>query len=198
MCALWIKVCGITSVQDARLAEAAGADAVGVVLAPGDPRAVRLDAAAEIAAAVTVEVVAVLHRPDPAALRDVLLAVGPRRLQMEDEPPSTPQPVPWYRALSFRSRSDLSSVSGAPGDRVLVRVDSAVLPGGRIHARDRTILQELGRAAAVVLGAPPDGLAEVCREVRPAGVDLREAVERAPGVLDPDRLRTAVRVLRGV
>ncbi len=193
----WIKVCGITSVQDARLAEIAGADAIGIVLVPGDPRAVRLDDAAEIAAAVTTEVVAVLGDPVADVVRDVRLALAPHRIQVEGEPPAEPLPVPWYRALPFRSRSDLTLVARTPGDRVLVRIEPAILPSGPRGGRDRTLFQELGRAAAIVLGAPVEGLGALCREMRPAGVDLREAVERSPGLLDPERLRAAMRVLRG-
>ena len=192
----WIKVCGITSVRDARTVEAAGADAVGIVLSRGDPRSVRLDAAAEIAAAVTVEVVAVLRDRDLDLVRDVLLAVGPGRLQVEGGAPSAPPPLPWYRALEVRGRGELSDLAQAPGDRVLVRLDPALLPGGRLWSRDRTLLQEIGRAAAVVIGAPLVGIEAVCREVRPAGVDLREAVEREPGVLDSGRLEAAMRALR--
>ena len=191
----WVKVCGITNVRDARLAEVSGADAVGIVVTPGDPRAVRLDDAAEIAGALTIEVVAVLQISDLPVLRDVQLAVGPRRLQVEGEAPHDALAIPWYRALGFTGRSDLAVLARAPGDRVLVRIAPALLPGGRPSGGDRTLLQELGRAAAVVVGAPAGGLEALCREVRPAGVDLREAVEREPGVLDPERLRAAMQQL---
>jgi phosphoribosylanthranilate isomerase len=184
-------------VADARLAEAAGADAIGLVLTPGRPRSLRLDDAAEIAAAVTLEMVAVLADPDPARLREVYLSVAPGRFQFEGEPPAVPPPLPWYRTLPFRGRGDLAALASVPGDRVLLRVDPAILPGGRLWGRDRTLLQEMGRAAAVVVGAPASGLEAVLREVRPAGVDLREAVEREPGVIDPDRLRMAMRTIRG-
>ena len=47
-----VKICGITRPEDARAAEAAGADAVGFILAPGYGRSVGLEQAARISAAV--------------------------------------------------------------------------------------------------------------------------------------------------
>lgn len=45
-----IKICGVTSVADARLIAAAGADAIGLNFIPGSPRCLTVDAAAAIAA----------------------------------------------------------------------------------------------------------------------------------------------------
>ena len=43
-----VKICGITSAEDAAAAAAAGADALGFVFVPGTPRLISPDAAARI------------------------------------------------------------------------------------------------------------------------------------------------------
>src|ERR671935_116587 len=62
---MFIKVCGITTEEDALLAVALGADALGFVFAPGSPRQVTRET-----------VGAILHRLPPGAVFDWALAEG--------------------------------------------------------------------------------------------------------------------------
>ncbi|MFH1468891.1 MAG: hypothetical protein ABIO70_31175 [Pseudomonadota bacterium] len=196
----WILVAGVTSPRDARLAEALGADAVSVVLIEGDPRRVRLDVAAEIAQGLTIETVAQLAAPSPEALREAVLTVEPSRLQLGAPPAAdAPPPLPWYRAFPFRDRGVVSLVKDHEGDRFLLELAPDLLPGGRTWQRDRTLLREVGSLGAMVLGGIPEitMLAEVVERARPWGLVLGACVEQAPGLLDPEKLRRAMRTLRG-
>ncbi|MDZ7925567.1 MAG: hypothetical protein U5M23_16300 [Marinagarivorans sp.] len=73
-----VKLCGITSVNDAQHAVAAGADALGLVFYPPSPRYVEsLELAADIAraAGLFVTVVGLIVDPAPEYLNRVLAAV---------------------------------------------------------------------------------------------------------------------------
>ncbi len=196
----WILVGGITTPQDARFAEAMGAEAVAVVLTPGDPRAVRLDTAAEIAASVTIETVMELADPTAEVLREAVLTVEPTRLLMRgipmtDEPP----PLPWFRSFACKGRSVLGDLKDHPGDRFLLEVDPELLPGARGWQRDRTLLREAGRMGAMIIAGVPrlDDLTTVVDKARPWGLRLRSCVEREPGWLDHQALERAMTLLRG-
>ena len=196
----WILVAGVTSPRDARLAEALGADAVGVVLVEGDPRQVRLDLAAEIVQGLTIETVAELADPNPEALRAAVLTVAPTRLQLRALPAAdSPPPIPWYRGFPARDRGVVSLVKDHPGDRFLLELSADLLPGGRTWQRDRSLLREVGSLGAMVLAGIPtlDVLGEVVERARPWGVVLGACVEQAQGLVDPEKLRTAMRLLRG-
>jgi len=193
----WIKVCGVTTVQDGCLVEALGADAIGMTLVPDDPRSLRLDQAAEIAATVTIETVLVVQDADPELLRRAILTISPSRLQVDRTPPpeDSPPPIPWYRSFRCGGRQAISALKDYPGDRFLLRVDQPLLPPGPAWQRDRSLLKEIGRMGAMVLGGLPDlqRLDAALDRTRPWGVELREAVEQEPGVIDRDALVEALR-----
>ena len=196
----WILVGGVTSPQDARIAEALGADAISVVLTPGDPRQVRLDLAAEITASVTIETVVEMRDPDAHDLRAAVLTVEPTRLLLwgapvGDEPP----PLPWFRSFRCRGRSVLADLKDYPGDRFLLEVEPNLMPGEPAWQKDRSMLREIGRMGAMVLGGTTslEQLPSVLDKVQPWGLRLRACVEREPGWLDHQALERAMTTLRG-
>ncbi len=196
----WILVGALTNPQDARAAEALGADAVSVSIDPADPRCVRLDRAAEIAASVTIETVLEIGELDGAQLREAVLTVEPSMLTLrggfsEDEPP----PLPWFRSFRCADRSVLSQLKEHPGDRFLVQVAPELMPGEPGWQRDRTLLSEVGRVGAMVLAGVPRNelLGPVVEKVRPWGLRLRSCIEREPGWMDRALLEQAMLTLRG-
>jgi phosphoribosylanthranilate isomerase len=196
----WILVGGLTSPQDARIAEALGADAISVVVDPADPRAVRLDMAAEIAASVTLETVLELREPSAEELRAATLTVEPTRLLLRGMPPAdAPPPLPWFRVFQCSGRAVLSDLRDFPGDRFLLELEPDLLPGARGWQRDRTLLREVGRLGAMVVSGVPtlEPLLQVVEKARPWGVRLRSCVERQPGWMDHQALERAMVALRG-
>ncbi len=196
----WILVGGLTSPQDARVAEALGADAISIVIDPEDPRGVRLDTAAEIAASVTLETVLEMKDPTAEDLRSAVLMVEPTRLMLRGVPPADePPPLPWFRAFRCRGRTVLSDLKDFPGDRFLLELDPELLPDAKAWQRDRSLLLETGRMGAMIIGGIPelDLLPAVIEKIRPWGVRLRGCVERQPGWLDHDALERAMTTLRG-
>jgi phosphoribosylanthranilate isomerase len=202
MALAWIKVGGVTTLQDALSAEAAGADAVGLSLIPGDPRAIRLDEAAEIAARVALEVVLLVATNDASELRRLALTVESTRFQFESNFPGDEQelPLPGYRAIRFEGRPTLARLREIKEDRFLLRISSERLPGGVLHRQDPMLLKEVGRSGRCVLAGQIDrtNLAAALRFARPWGLDLDTQGEAEPGVKDPAELRELIRLARSV
>ena len=196
MPAPWVKVNGITNLADARLAQAAGADAIGLVLVPGDEREVRLDEAAEIAASVTIETIAVVNDTRPDFLRTVYLTVEPTRLEIWNAPPPEEATIPWYRAILLTGRENLVALRDYEPDRFLVHPARDLLPpDGRRFLRDKTLLIEMGRLSRLVVGGEIDSqnVAAVVKQVRPWGIDVGAATEGDAGLKDWDLLQTFIR-----
>ncbi len=196
----WILVGGITSPQDARVVEGLGAEAISVSIIPGDPREVRLDLAAEIAASVTIETVLEMRDPSTEGLREAVLTVEPTRLLLRGAPVGDePPPLPWFRSFRCSGRSVLADLKDFPGDRFLLEVQPDLLPGQPAWQRDRSLLREAGRMGAMILGGVTslDQLPSVLEKAQPWGLRLRTCVEREPGWLDHEALQAAMLTLRG-
>ena len=102
-----IKICGITTQQDARAAISCGADAIGLVFYASSPRAVTSERAAQIAAIVPpfVSVVALFVDEPAASIERILSRVPIDLIQFHgDETPDFCQQFgrPWVKALRVR------------------------------------------------------------------------------------------------
>jgi phosphoribosylanthranilate isomerase len=194
-----IKFCGITNVDDAERAVAAGAWALGLIFWPRSPRRCEPAAAVEIAAAVKrrLEVAGVFVNATLDHVAETAEAVGLTMLQLHgDEGPAycgeaarrTGCKV--IKAVRVRSRADVQALSAFHTDYHLVDSYSAGVPGGT----GETFAWEIARGhrgrAPVILsgGLSPDNVAEAIAVVRPFAVDVASGVERSPGLKDPDKL----------
>ena len=186
-----MKICGITTAADARLAAAAGADAIGVVLASPSPRSVTPGAAREIFAAVPlfVTTVAVTSTDRPADLAAILLS-RPDAVQVGGG-------VELPRDAAVRVIRMLS-----PGEPLRDDCDAVVVDGSR--GTGRVFDPEYARACTassrvpVILagGLTCGNVGEAIRTVRPYAVDVCSGVETAPGVKDERLVRAFVKACR--
>jgi phosphoribosylanthranilate isomerase len=194
-----IKFCGLTSVDDAQLAAAAGAWAIGLIFWLGSPRRCPLDAAAAIAGALRrrVEVVGVFVNATLDEVAEVADAVGLTMLQLHgDEGPAfcaeaarrTGCKV--IKAARVRSGADIQALAPFHTDYHLLDSYTPGIPGGT----GETFAWEIARAhrgpVPVLLsgGLTPENVGEAIATVGPFAVDVASGVERAPGVKDPDKL----------
>jgi indole-3-glycerol phosphate synthase/phosphoribosylanthranilate isomerase len=203
-----LKVCGITSVEDALLAAGCGADAVGLVLWPGSPRAVGLEAARGIAAALPAGVDRVGVFVDPSR-EDVVRAVGEIGLDVVqlhgDEPPGMCRGL-GARVLKavrvgpgFRAEQALRYEGQADGLLLDTRLEGGA-PGGTGRAFDWALARGVREGARFLMlagGLTAENVREAVAAVGPDAVDVSSGVESAPGRKDPARLRAFARALRG-
>jgi len=196
---VWVKVCGITSVEQALFCVEIGVDAVGVNFVPSSQRHVDREQASEIARAVgqRAVVVGVVADMEAGELRSLRAQTAIRWLQLcGNEPPELLTEVgpEAYKAVRIGSAEDVALAASFAGDRVLVdtKVEGAL--GGTGQRFDWTLVQRLARERRVVLagGLRPENVAQAIAAVRPFGVDVASGVERAPGDKDFDAVRCFV------
>ncbi len=199
-----VKVCGLTRVEDVRVAVEAGADWVGFVLNGDSPRRIAPEAAATLRAVANgVATVGVMVSPVPDDALALARAAGCDRLQLHRvDPAQWPDdfPLPVTFAIGLHDDGRLSAT--LPHARHLVLLDAvhAALAGG---TGQRIRWDAAGRLAGVrdvILAGGLDDtcVAEAIEQVRPLGVDASSRLESAPGIKDPARVRAFVRAVREI
>jgi len=202
---VYVKICGVTGVEDAELVCAAGASALGVNLVAGSPRRVEPDQARAIVAAVAgrVETVAVVRALPADELRALRAALGVDWVQIHDDvDPAVVERVPGvFVAVRIGDAADVARARRAPGPRVLVDAKVAGALGGTGQTFDWSLVADLARARAIVLagGLHPGNVARAVAAVAPWGVDVASGVERPgdPRRKDPARIAAFVAAARG-
>jgi len=208
---LLVKICGISTIEDAQHAVAAGADALGFVFWFMSPRKVDPARAAAIAAFLPDTVLRVgvfvdAPRDEMARIAD---DVGLDLLQLHGEEP--------VEALAGLSRPALKAVrvgkQFSPDDALRyarlahgVVVDTRLpgetqLPGGTGVPFDWSLVRDLSDRVDFLMlagGLTPENVGEAVRAVRPHAVDVSSGVERMPGRKDPARVKAFVDAARAV
>jgi phosphoribosylanthranilate isomerase len=185
-----VKICGITRIDDALAAAAAGADAIGLVFWPGTPRCVDVGRAREIAEALPpfVTKVALFVDPAPVDVRAVLAAVPIDVLQFHgDEPRALCSAFarPYLKAVHVKDGVDLLEYAARYEDAAGFLFDTfraGDLPGGTGPTFDWSRLAPAVRAALrapLILsgGLDPSNVGDAIRAVRPWAVDVSSGVE---------------------
>jgi phosphoribosylanthranilate isomerase len=199
-----IKICGLTTPEDAAVAVAAGADAIGVNLWPSSKRYVD-DAAARAVLAVVpsgVLKVGVFVNTPAAEVAARLAALGLDRAQLHgDETPAAFAGVDVSRLIRVVRVRDESSFATAQGwDVPLYMYDAHVAGygGGGVTA-PWALVARLGRRPLWLAGGlTPENVGAAIVAVRPDGVDVASGVETAlnPGRKDPERVRRFIEAAR--
>lgn len=199
-----VKICGITTPDDALAAADAGADAIGIVFYPDSPRCVTLPVAAEIAAAVPpfVTVVALFVDEPRSVIERTLCEVSVNVLQFHgQEPPEecASYQRPWLKAFRVRPELDLPAACrayrGARGALLDTWQDG--VPGGTGKTFDWQLARhELALPVVLAGGLNQTNVGDAIRAVRPRAVDVSGGVESAPGVKDHDIIRQFIAAVR--
>lgn len=197
----YVKICGVTSVTDARMAVTAGANALGVIFA-ASPRRVNVEQAREILD----------------ATRGSLLRCGVFRENADDDI------IEHARVLDF----DVVQLHGPLSERLLAtlrerpirvvkalnidddefdlfdesRVDAVMIDGphpgsGVAHSWERLTSRPFGVPVIAAGGLTAQNVADIVVRTRAWGVDSSSGVEAHPGVKDADLVEQFVVRARG-
>ncbi len=196
---MFVKICGITHEDDALLAVAMGADAVGFVFAPS-PRQMAIGAARDIARRLHPEVITVGVFRDAAPQRvvDVVFQAGLRAAQLSGhESPEDvafiAQKIPLVIKVFQANSAALADASDYRADAIYVDMP-AQLPE-RIF--DWRLAERVPSGTRLMIGGAIDAenVASAIARVRPWGVDASATVETA-GRKDPRKVRAFIQAAK--
>jgi phosphoribosylanthranilate isomerase len=195
-----VKICGITSVENAETALECGADAIGLVFAKS-PRRVSVRQARKITAAVGpwMTTVGVFVNEKLGRVLRIAKACRLSAIQLHgDEPPSYIKRLGGHRVIKAVRVARSSDLEGAPdwgADALLFDTKVEGSFGGTGKSFDWKILKsrKIRKPFIVSGGLNPKNVREAVRVLSPYGVDVSSGVEKAPGKKDPALVREFIR-----
>jgi phosphoribosylanthranilate isomerase len=196
MTSLFVKVCGITTEEDALLAVAMDADALGFVFAPSQ-RQVRPQVVADIVKRLPPEILTVGVFKDelPERVISIVRSTGLKAAQIHGsfttEGATAVRRALFHTIVAFAA-GDPRVPDAEAYEPYAVHLDSARPGSGKVF--DWTLVSQVpaGLRLIVAGGLDPDNVGDVIRATRPWGVDVSTGVEASPGRKDPVKLHTFI------
>jgi phosphoribosylanthranilate isomerase len=211
MAPIRIKICGITTPEDARLAADAGADSIGLNFHPPSPRYLTPRRAVEVIRALTpfIAPVGVFVGMPIRQVCAVSYQLGLRSIQTYDDDPPNEDTFPFAHIPAFRVKdgSELDQIqqfvaaATALGRRpAAILVDSRAegQMGGSGQVAPWSLLAGFEPGVPLILagGLTPENVADAIAIVRPWGVDVASGVELSPGRKDPVKVAGFIQAAR--
>ncbi|ADG80546.1 N-(5'-phosphoribosyl)anthranilate isomerase OS=Tsukamurella paurometabola (strain ATCC 8368 / DSM / CCUG 35730 / CIP 100753 / JCM 10117 / KCTC 9821 / NBRC 16120 / NCIMB 702349 / NCTC 13040) OX=521096 GN=trpF PE=3 SV=1 [Tsukamurella paurometabola] len=188
---MFVKVCGLRTIDAVDAAVDAGADAVGFVFAPGSVRLIGADEAAPLVARVPdrVETVGVFRRQPIDEVLQLARASGVSTVQLHGD-----EPDEHFRRAVDAGFAVLRAVSATRyteagrdwRERLLI---DATDPGSGVPFDPADLPVPPSAFWLLAGGLTPDNVGALAAAFAPSGVDVSSGVESAPGLKDPGRIR---------
>jgi phosphoribosylanthranilate isomerase len=216
----WVKICGMTNLEDALVAVEAGADAVGFVFYEKSPRCVNVETAREICQKLPEEIekVGVFVDTEPQSILDLVLRAGLTAVQLHGklsrdrvlgDQRSAMECVGVEKLIAMVSGDSLKDgglfMAGAAREKIFAVILDSVSNGATGGTGTRFDWQETrGMVRAIGLHVPvivagglnAENVGQAMEILEPWGVDVVSGVEASPGKKDPEKVRAFVRAVR--
>ena len=197
---MFVKVCGTTSEEDALLAVAMGADAVGFIFAPS-PRQIAPQVAADIIKRLPRETVPVgVFRDEiPERVLSIAHLAGLKAVQLHGH--EKPEVSQWLRSripmvIQAFPAGDPRVRRAAEYEATVVMLDSPNPGSGELFDWAMAAEVPVGQRLMIAGGLNAGNVGAAVAQTRPWGVDVATGVEREPGVKDPIKMREFVAAAR--
>ena len=205
MSAVRSKICGITRIEDALAAVEAGADAIGLVFYTKSPRAVSVQQARAIIAALPpfITTVGLFVNASRCELNETLDAVALDMLQFHGD--ETPEECdgyhrPYIKALRVKAGDDIDQVCRAYRNARGILLDTYVegVPGGTGETFDWALIpSELSKPVILAGGLTSANVAQAIAQVKPYAVDVSGGVEKGKGIKDREKILAFMSAVQG-
>lgn len=197
---VFVKICGITTAEDALLAAGLGADAVGMIFAASQRR-INGEEARDIVRRLPPEVlsVGVFRNESPERVVETVNTIGLRAVQLHGQ--ETPEDTRWIgervpAVIKAFSIQDPMLQSGADYGPHRLLVDSPIPGSGEVFDWTELAHAAGGRPYILAGGLDPTNVTEAIEMLGPWGVDVATGVESSPGHKDPAKVRRFIAAAR--
>jgi phosphoribosylanthranilate isomerase len=195
-----VKICGITSPEQALMAQQSGADAIGLVIYEKSPRYVDIEQAANIRAVIgqSTLAIALLVNPSESLVKQVISEVKPDYIQFHGDETAEfchQFNVPFIRAVRMRDGLDIEAEVAAykAEGGFLFDAWNDDLYGGTGHSFDWSRLPDSADYKLILAGGlNPTNVAQAVSITNPYMVDVSGGVEASPGVKDPVKVKAFI------
>lgn len=206
-----IKVCGLTNLDDAAVADRAGADYLGFIHHEPSPRHVPLESFRAMRATLPARKRVVVMVEPTLQQVGAFVAAGADLIQAHFPAGSWERFAPWlveqlgpervWLAPRTREPAALPAELLAAGKHFLIDAYVEGLAGGTGRTTDWAGFAELrrshrGKVFILAGGLSPENVAEALAATDARWLDVNSGVERAPGLKDPDRVSAFAEAVR--
>jgi phosphoribosylanthranilate isomerase len=215
----WVKICGMTNLEDALVAVEAGADAVGFVFYEKSPRYVSVETVREIVEKLPerVDRIGVFVNEQPEKVSDVAQKAGLTAVQFHGDEWRSPRGCSVNRdaffclPISEMVRNPQTTVHSLRNIENFPNLVGFLLDSGTAEQRGGTgkafawgesywFVESLKTLHRIVIagGLTPSNVGQAVGYLQPWGVDVASGVEARPGKKDPEKVRAFVRAVREI
>ena len=191
---MFVKICGLTDVDDALLAVALGADSLGLNFVSGSTRQIATTRARDIVARIPLETltVGIFRNESKERVVDIVHTAGLGAAQLHGN--ESPDEVAW---IAQRVPTVIKAVTAGTDQArrasefpvQIILVDAPTPGAGEVFDWRLTESLPMDRRILLAGGLTPENVADAIAAVKPWGVDVASGVEREPGKKDPSALR---------
>ncbi len=191
-----VKICGITTLDDALQACEAGADALGFNFWPRSPRYIEPAAAATIIERLPGNVLlAGVFVDEPAArIEAIAQTAGIEVAQVHGSAEGLR--LRWWQAWPATLERIRERMEESPAEAFLIDTPAGEMRGGTGRTFDWSLASHLPRRVVLAGGLGPDNVAAAIDAARPWGVDACSRLEREPGRKDHAKVAAFIRAAR--
>jgi phosphoribosylanthranilate isomerase len=201
-----VKICGITSKEDAMCAADCGAVALGFIFYPPSPRYIKPEDAQKIIGALPKDIVkvGVFVNEKPTEIKRVMEYCGLDMTQLHgDETPEYCLELPAdliIKAIELKNEDDLNNALNYDVAALLVDSRHAGLYGGTGRKTNWNLACRIKNKKPLILsgGLNEKNVAEALKVVAPAALDINSGVESEPGKKDHAKLARIFDIIRAV
>ncbi|MFD1260024.1 phosphoribosylanthranilate isomerase [Entomomonas asaccharolytica] len=199
-----IKICGITRIEDALAAVKAGADAIGLVFFAASPRAITLDQASQICAAlppfITTVGLFVNASYEEVSTISSKLSLGLLQFHGDESPEYCEQfKQPWIKALRVQPTTNIVAIMQPYNKAQGILLDSYVagIQGGTGTTFDWSLIpQQTDKPIILAGGLTVENVQQAIQIAKPYAVDVSGGVEVTKGIKDHNKMKAFINKVR--
>ena len=201
-----IKICGITNLQDAKVAIDEGVDAIGLVFCENSPRYINISRAKEIVENTTpfVNCVGLFVDAEKEYINDVLKEVALDTLQFhgqESEQACALYNKPYIKAIRMNENINLSEEVEKYFSARALLLDTYIegLPGGTGIVFDWDLIpKDMAKPIILAGGLNASNVKDAIKKISPYAVDVSGGVEAEKGKKDPSKIKEFINEVMNV